>query len=139
MLFVKRLTTTAKLPTKAYFDEDAGYDFFSDETVTIGKNCREWIKTGIAIAIDPAKAGRMCPRSGLAGKGIDLSAGVIDSGYRGEVKVLLVNNSGKDFVVNEGDKIAQMLVIPVYNDTIIEMDELPPSTRGANGFGSSGV
>jgi dUTP pyrophosphatase len=96
------------------------------------------VRTGLALHLDSHKVGRFCPRSGLAGKGIDLGAGVIDSGYRGEVRILLINKSGENYCVKEGDKIAQMLLLPVYNDKVVEMDELPPSERDIKGFGSSG-
>lgn len=135
-LHVKLLTKTAKNPIRAT-EGSAGLDLFADEDITIPAHCRAWVKTGIAVSIDPGKAGLIWPRSGLAGKGITTDAGLIDSDYRGEIKVLLVNHSAFQFGVNKGNRIAQLVIIPAYGDNVESADELIPTTRGENGFGST--
>ena len=138
---VKLLTSTAKLPDKAN-TFDAGLDLYNDEqeTITIGPGQRRLISTGIAVAIPKGFVGLIWPRSGHAvKKGIDTMAGVIDSPYRGEVKVLLVNESDEYQTFNHGDKIAQMLIqySPDFLPLIVE--NLDETSRGENGFGSSGA
>ena len=138
---VKLLTSTAKLPDKAN-TFDAGLDLYNDEqeTITIGPGQRRLISTGIAVAIPKGFVGLIWPRSGHAvKKGIDTMAGVIDSPYRGEVKVLLVNESDEYQTFNHGDKIAQMLIqySPDFLPLIVE--NLDETSRGENGFGSSGT
>lgn len=136
-LYLKRLTETAKLPTRAT-EYAAGLDLYADETVTIPEYHRAWVSTGIAIALNPFHVGQIWPRSGLAGHGLDTSAGVVDSDYRGEVKVLLVNGSHERKTVHAGDRIAQLLVMPITRPDLIEVDALPETERGVNGFGSTG-
>lgn len=97
------------------------------------------MSTGIAVAIAPGYCGLVWPRSGLAGHGLDTSAGVIDSDYRGPVKVLLCNGTPHRKTVHAGDRIAQLLIMPVLMPNVIEVDALPASERGANGFGSTGA
>lgn len=138
MLHTKRMTKTAKLPTRAT-DGSAGLDLYADEN---GRTFfgRAVIRTGISVAIDPGKVGLIWPRSGLAVRdGIDTGAGVIDSDYRGEIKVLLFNHGENPITINRGDRIAQLLIVPVYLESVVEVSELPDSARGANGFGSSGT
>lgn len=137
-LYLKRLTETARLPTRAT-EYAAGLDLYADETVTIPEYHRAWVSTGIAIALNPYHVGQIWPRSGLAGHGLDTSAGVVDSDYRGEVKVLLVNGSHERKTVRAGDRIAQLLIVPITRPELIEVDALPETERGANGFGSSGA
>lgn len=137
-LYLQRLTETAKLPTRAT-EYAAGLDLYADETITIPEYHRAWVSTGIALALNPFHVGQIWPRSGLAGHGLDTSAGVVDSDYRGEVKVLLVNGTPHKKTVRAGDRIAQLLVMPITRPDLIEVDELPATERGANGFGSSGV
>lgn len=136
-LYLQRLTETAKLPTRAT-EYAAGLDLYADETVTIPEYHRAWVSTGIAIALNPYHVGQIWPRSGLAGHGLDTSAGVLDSDYRGEVKVLLVNGSHERKTVHAGDRIAQLLIVPITRPELIEVDALPETERGANGFGSTG-
>jgi dUTP pyrophosphatase len=143
-LLVKLLTLTAVLPTRAHAD-DAGLDLYADESVWIGPGERAWVKTGIAVAIAPAYVGLVWPRSGLAGKGLTVDAGVIDCGYRGEVKVLMCNTNNPNnqwksgwMEIAAGDKIAQLLIQVVASPGVESVNELPPSGRGDNGFGSSG-
>lgn len=136
-LCISRLTETAKLPTRAT-EWSAGLDLYADETGMIPEYSRVWIKTGIAIALDPYHVGQVWPRSGMAGKGLDTSAGIVDADYRGEVKVLLCNGTPRRQTVHAGDRIAQLIIVPVARPRIVEMDTLPASIRGENGFGSSG-
>lgn len=138
MLYVKRLTATAQLPSRAYLS-DAGLDLCADASVQIRPGERALISTGIAVSIDPGKVGLIWPRSGMAIRdGIDVGAGVIDAGYRGEVKVLLFNHGELPVFIEAGDRIAQLLIQPVFPDIVQEVKDLPPSHREAMGFGSSG-
>lgn len=138
MIKVKRLTETAQLPTRNN-PTDAGLDLYSDRDYGIYADGIATVGTGIAISIPDGYVARIAPRSGLAVKnGIDTLAGVIDSSYRGEVKVVLVNHGQYDFVISEGDKIAQLLIQPVELWMPVEVDSLDDTERGANGFGSSG-
>lgn len=137
-LYLQRLTETAVRPTRAT-DCSAGLDLHADETATIPEYCRVWISTGLAVAIAPGYVGLVWPRSGLAGHGLDTSAGVIDSDYRGELKVLLCNGTPHRKTVHRGDRIAQLLVLPVGMPNLIEVDALPATARGENGFGSTGA
>jgi dUTP pyrophosphatase len=139
-LAVKLLTSTAKLPDKAN-TFDAGLDLYNDEqeTITIAPGQRRLISTGIAVAIPKGFVGLIWPRSGHAvKKGIDTMAGVIDSPYRGEVKVLLVNESDEYQTFNFRDKIAQILIQYSPDFTPVAVDNLSETSRGENGFGSSG-
>ena len=139
----KRLTTTAKLPTYAK-KGDAGLDLYADiiNQITIKSGQRALIKTGLSVAIPEGFEMQIRPRSGLAlNHGITVlnSPGTIDSGYRGEIGVILLNTYDKDFVVNYGDKIAQAVVAPFVRAEIIEVDCLDETERGRGGFGHSGV
>ena len=137
-LLVKLLTETATVPTKGS-EFAAGWDLYADQDCSwIGS--RYLVSTGIAVAIDPDKVGLIWPRSGLAAKwGIDTGAGVIDSDYRGEVKVLLFNHGDSLFQIKRGDRIAQLLIVPACGQTIKVVSEFAgTTTRGENGFGSTG-
>ena len=128
------------MPARAR-EHDAGLDLYAAEAVTIEPGARALVPTGIALAIPPGYAGFVLPRSGLAFRhGVtQLNApGLIDAGYRGEVKVLLVNHDRAAAAIARGDRIAQLVVQRVEPAELIEVDELPPSDRGAGGFGSSG-
>lgn len=137
-LYLQKRTETAVRPTHATAGS-AGLDLVADEMITIPEYSRCWVSTGIAVAIAPGYVGLVWPRSGLAGSGLDTSAGVIDGDYRGEVKVLLCNGTPHRKTVRCGDRIAQLLVVPCAPQTVIEVDALPATARGADGFGSSGV
>jgi len=136
-----RLRDDARLPTRAH-DGDAGLDLYAVDAATIGPGERTAVATGIAIEIPPGFAGLVLPRSGLASRhGIALvnAPGLIDSGYRGEVRVLLLNTDRREaFEVEPGERIAQLVLTPVVDAEPIEVTELAASTRGAGGFGSSG-
>jgi dUTP pyrophosphatase len=140
---VRRLDPAATLPARAH-DDDAGLDLYACEAVTVRAGERASVRTGIALEIPSGHAGLVLPRSGLAARhGIALvnSPGLIDSGYRGEVRVLLLNTDGDEhFEVSPGDRIAQLLLVPCLTPELRTVDELPPSHdgRGEAGFGSSG-
>jgi len=140
-LAVRRLEADARLPSRSY-DDDAGFDLHAAEAATVPPGGRASVRTGIALEIPERHAGLVLPRSGLAAKhGIALvnAPGLIDAGYRGEVRVLLLNtDAGKDFEIAVGDRIAQLLVVRVEAPDVVEVDELATSDRGEAGFGSSG-
>ena len=140
-LRVRRLADTAKLPRRATRG-DAGLDLFASEASRLAPGARASIGTGIAIEVPEGHAGLVLPRSGWAARhGIALvnAPGLIDSGYRGEVRVLLLNTDREEhFEVSEGDRIAQLLVVPFPYLEPVEGDALTESDRGAGGFGSTG-
>ena len=137
---VKRLHDAATLPTRAY-DGDAGLDLAACERVELGPGERALVGTGLSVAIPDGHAGFVQPRSGLAARhGIAVlnSPGLVDAGYRGELKVALLNTDrAEPFVVEPGMRIAQLVVMPVATPDLVEVDELPASERGEKGFGSS--
>jgi len=141
-LSFRRLRSDAVLPERAY-SGDAGIDLVSCERVELAPGERATVGTGIAVAIPDGHAGFVQPRSGLAARhGISIvnTPGLIDSGYRGELRVILLNTDGREtFVVEPGMRIAQLVVVPVAAVELIEVEELPESERGVRGFGSSAV
>jgi dUTP pyrophosphatase len=136
-----RLIEEAREPARAH-DGDAGYDLFAVEAAHIGPGERASVGTGIAVAIPDGWAGLVLPRSGLAAKhGITLpnAPGLIDAGYRGEVRVLLLNTDPSEpFDVAPGDRIAQLLLVRHEAPELTEVASLDETIRGAGGFGSSG-
>jgi dUTP diphosphatase len=138
---VTRLREDAVLPEGAY-PGDAGLDLVACETVTIGPGERAVVPTGIAVAIPEGYAGLVIPRSGLALRhGISLvnTPGLIDSGYRGELRVIALNTDRSGtFTVESGMRIAQLVVMPVPGIALVETQTLPETARGTAGFGSSG-
>jgi dUTP diphosphatase len=138
---VKRLRPDASAPTQAY-PGDAGFDLAACERVELAPGARAVVGTGIAVAIPPGHAGLVIPRSGLAarhGLGAVNAPGLIDEGYRGEVKVIVHNTDGEAwFVVEPGMRIAQLVVVELPRVELVEVDDLPPSERGDGGLGSSG-
>ena len=138
---VTRLRDDAVLPTRAY-PGDAGLDLVACERHELGPGERALVGTGIAVAIPDGHAGLVTPRSGLAAKnGITIvnTPGLVDSGYRGELRVILHNTDRHETVVIEpGMRIAQLVVVAVPGAALREVDELPESERGSGGFGSSG-
>ncbi len=139
MIKIKKLNEEAILPKYAN-PGDAGMDFFANEEVIIKPNQRKLVNTGIAMAIPSGYVGLIWDKSGIASKyGIKTMAGVIDSSYRGEIKILLHNLSAEEFKVEKGAKIAQMLIQPVEQRDIIEVDGLDETKRGTGGFGSTGI
>jgi dUTP diphosphatase len=137
---VKRLHAEATLPRRAY-EGDAGLDLAACERVELGPGERAVVSTGLAVAIPEGHAGLVLPRSGLAvrhGIGKVNAPGLIDSGYRGELKVVLLNTDRNErFVVEPGMRIAQLVVVPVAMIEPKEVTELPATERGERGFGSS--
>ena len=139
-LAVRRLRDEAVVPERAY-SGDAGLDLAACERVEIAPGERAVVATGLAVAIPDGHAGLVMPRSGLAarhGIGKVNSPGLIDSGYRGEVRVVLLNTDRREtFVVEPGMRIAQLVVVPVPALDVVEVEELPDTERGVRGFGSS--
>jgi dUTP pyrophosphatase len=140
-LRVARLTDGARLPSRAH-SGDAGLDLHAAEAASLGPGERASVGTGIAVEIPDGHAGLVLPRSGLAARhGIALvnAPGLIDSGYRGELRVLLLNTDREEaFEIEPGDRIAQLVVSAVAEAEPIEVEELAESDRGGGGFGSSG-
>lgn len=139
-LNIQRLHPEAILPSRAH-EHDAGYDLYADETRWL--NPGEWrlFPTGIALQIPAGHVGDIRSRSGLGAKGIIVGQGVgtIDAGYRGEVKVNLYNRKQSPYYVQAGDRIAQLVIIPIPTVTVMEVGSLDDTERGAGGFGSSGL
>ena len=118
---------------------DAGYDLWSVESYTLKPLERKLFKTGICVEIPEGYYGRIAPRSGLAYKhGLDTLAGVIDSSYRGEIGVILINLGDKDVYITHGDRIAQLIIETCHQPVMIEVEELNDSSRAEKGFGSTG-
>ncbi|MDX6480060.1 MAG: dUTP pyrophosphatase [Gaiellaceae bacterium] len=136
----KRLQDGATLPVRAYAG-DAGLDLAAAERVELAPGARALVGTGLAVAIPEGHAGFVQPRSGLAAEhGITIvnSPGLVDSGYRGELKVILLNTDSREtFVVEPGMRIAQLVILAVATPQSVEVTELPGSERGEKGFGSS--
>ena len=141
-LAVRRLDPAARLPERAH-DDDAGYDLHALEAATLDPGERAMVRTGIAIELPAGHAGLVLPRSGLAARhGIALvnAPGLIDAGYRGEVKVLLLNTDrDAPFTLAAGDRIAQLVVVAVAAPEVVEAAALAGTRRGEGGFGSSGA
>ena len=137
---IQRLRDDAVVPARAYTG-DAGLDLAACERVELAPGERAVVRTGLAVAIPEGYAGYVQPRSGLAAKhGISMvnTPGLVDSGYRGELKVILLNTDRREtFVVEPGMRIAQLVVVPVPGVEPVEVDELPETERGVRGFGSS--
>jgi dUTP pyrophosphatase len=139
---IRRLRDDAVVPSRAYAG-DAGLDLAACERVELGPGERAAVGTGLAVAIPEGYAGFVQPRSGLAARhGITIvnAPGLVDAGYRGELKVVLLNTDPREsFFVEPGMRIAQLVVLPVPSVDPVEVDELPDSERGVRGFGSSAV
>jgi dUTP pyrophosphatase len=139
---ILRLAHAADLPLPSYATAgSAGLDLRAAETLTLKPGARALVATGLAISLPENFEAQVRPRSGLAVKhGVTVlnSPGTIDSDYRGEIKVPLINHGAEDFVINNGDRIAQMVIAPVQQVVLIEVTALDETRRGASGFGSSG-
>jgi dUTP pyrophosphatase len=137
---IQRLHEHAVLPERAYVG-DVGLDLAASEEVELGPGERAVVGTGLAVAIPEGYAGFVQPRSGLAARhGVSIvnAPGLIDSGYRGEIRVVLLNTDRRDpFRIEQGMRIAQLVVLPVPDVELVETAELPPTERGVRGFGSS--
>lgn len=134
---VKKISENAHIPERAY-DNDAGADLFSIEEVHIQPHAPAMIKTGIEIALPRKTCGLIWGKSSIESRGLIVTAGLIDEGYRGEIVVCMFNLTDKIQVIEKGQKIAQLVVIPVYYPKFKEVKELPKSKRGIFGFGSTG-
>lgn len=136
---IKKLSADAIIPRYAN-PSDAGMDFFARENAQVSPGERKLISTGIALAIPPGYVGLIWDKSGIATKfGIKTMAGVIDAGYRGEIKILVHNLSTTPYTFEKGSKVAQLLIQPVEQRSLIVVDELDETERGEGGFGSSGL
>ena len=137
----RRLSPAARPPARAHGD-DAGFDLHAAESATLEPGARASVGTGLAVAIPDGFAGLVLPRSGLAARhGIALvnAPGLIDAGYRGEVRVLLLNTDRQaPFEIAEGDRVAQLVLVRAEAPELEETDELDDTARGSGGFGSSG-
>ena len=137
---LQRLDDGLPIPAHAH-PGDGGVDLYARESVRLEAGQRAVVPTGIAVAIPDGFAGLVTPRSGLAARnGISVvnGPGLVDAGYRGEIKVVLVNLSSEAFAIDRGDRIAQFVVIPVTVQEFVPVEELPGSLRGSGGFGSTG-
>lgn len=147
----KKLKDNAIIPVRAH-NSDAGLDLFTLEAFEIQKQQRKLVSTGVAVQIPKGHVGLIKEKSGLASRGIEIKAGVIDEGYTGELSVIMIYPEGfiKDesqnrivrngkIIFEAGDKIAQLVVLPVSSAKVIEVSELDDSDRGSDGFGSSGA
>jgi dUTP pyrophosphatase len=135
-----KLKLHSKIPTKAY-ETDAAFDFYSSENITIQPNCGISVSTGVSMDIAPGYVGLLFSRSGMGAKGLRLSncVGVIDSGYQGEISVLLHNDSAISYYVNMHDKIAQLMILRIPEIELVLVNEFGTNTaRGDDGFGSTG-
>jgi len=141
-VLIKKLNPAVEIP--AYKTEGAsGMDLmaFIEETIKIAPNCSSLVPTGLSVAFSNNYEIQIRPRSGLAAKNkisVLNTPGTIDSDYRGELKIILFNHGNKDFIVNNNDRIAQMVLTPVVKMELEEVDQLPKTIRGSGGFGSTG-
>ncbi len=137
-LKIKRIHPAAKLPVYGH-PGDAGLDLFAAAADVVAPGEIKAVPTGLQAEIPPGYVGLVWDKSGLSLQGVHRLAGVVDAGYRGEIKVVLANLSGRPFEVREGMKIAQMLIQPVVSVRVVESDALDDSSRGEGGFGSTGL
>lgn len=126
-----------KMPTKAH-TTDAGYDLYTPKSVIVPAGGSADIDTGVHIQLPPGTAGLLVSKSGLNVKHNLTSTGLIDQGYSGSIRVKLYNHGDKDYVIEAGDKISQLVVLKIMDVSLQEVSELDESERGANGFGSTG-
>lgn len=136
-MFVKKVHRDAKIPVQKTFGS-AGYDIYSVESLILKPGEKKNVKTGICIEIPHGFVAILKDRSSMADKKVVLSAGVIDSDYRGEISVILNNHSESNFTIETGDRIAQMLILKHEVRSFVEVDELTDTKRGSGGFGSTG-
>jgi dUTP pyrophosphatase len=143
MLRVKLLEPSARLPVVAHPGEDLGYDLFALEDVTLTPRVTVRVRTGIAVEARHPETGAplgllVRDRSSMAARGVITTGGVIDAGYRGEILVLMINLGDSAVTLHAGEKIAQMIPVPVLTGLVQEVETLEASSRAARGFGSSG-
>ncbi len=136
-LKILRVSQEAVLPTRAHPD-DAGLDLYGLDDIFLAPHQSRVAKTGIAIALPAGHVGLIADRSSLGKKGIKTAGGVIDAGYRGEVHIVLWNISNEPVQLKRGERIAQLLILPVATPPVLEVPSLDETSRGLKGFGSSG-
>jgi dUTP pyrophosphatase len=134
---VLKISPEATLPTRAH-PEDAGMDIYSLEDVILESSQGKVTKTGIAMAIPQGFVGMVADRSSLAKRGVKTAGGIIDAGYRGEIMICLWNISGEPIQLKRGERIAQLLILPIATPAVVEVAKLDETQRGAGGFGSTG-
>jgi dUTP pyrophosphatase len=134
---VKKVSNNAKLPTKAYID-DAGWDLYALERTYIDAHTWAVVKTGLAFEIPPGWHIQIHTRSSSGKMGVRCHLGIVDSGYRNELGVIVYNHGMENFVIEKDSKFCQILFLPVPDVTILETDKLNDTDRGQGGFGSSG-
>jgi dUTP pyrophosphatase len=134
---ILRVNPHAILPTRAHAD-DAGLDLYNLEDFRLEPGEGKMVKTGIALAVPKGYVGLVADRSSLAKRGLKTAGGVIDAGYRGEVHIVLWNISKESFELKAGERLAQLLIIPIATPAVLEVTSLDETARGAKGFGSSG-
>lgn len=137
VLEVKLFHPDAKTP-KRQTCGSVGHDLYSAEAIVVPAHQLKMINTGVGVRLPYETYARVAPRSGLALKGIDTLAGVVDPDWTGEIKVVLMNHSDKDFQVNVGDRIAQLILERICLPVVREVKDIPETDRGARGFGSTG-
>ena len=133
-----RVNSDATLPTRAHPD-DAGLDLYGLEDVYLEVGQGKVAKTGIALALPQGHVGLIADRSSLAKKGIKTAGGVIDAGYRGEIQIVLWNISPVPVQLKRGERIAQLLILPIATPAVVEVSTLDETERGLGGFGSTGA
>lgn len=134
---ILKLDPRAVLPTRAHHD-DAGLDLYALEGATLEPGAGTLVKTGVAVALPPKHVGLVADRSSLARRGLKTAGGVIDAGYRGELGIVLWNISGQRQELKAGERVAQLLIVPIATPAVREVPSLDETARGANGFGSTG-
>lgn len=134
---IKKMVPHAVLPTRAHPD-DAGLDLYGLETVTIEAGQGAMLRTGIAMELPNATVGLVADRSSLAKKGLKTAGGVIDAGYRGEIQVVIRNLTSESIELQAGERIAQLLILPILTPAVVEVSDLSETKRGTGGFGSTG-
>jgi dUTP pyrophosphatase len=134
---VQKISPEATLPTRAHAD-DAGLDLYSLEDVLLEPQQGKVSRTGIALAIPKGHVGLVADRSSLAKRGVKTAGGVIDAGYRGEIHIVLWNLSNGPLQLKRGERIAQLMILPVATPAVLEVQTLDETARGLKGFGSTG-
>lgn len=137
-LLVKLLHPSAKLLSKAHPDEDAGFDIYAIKDVTVKAFEVATVPTGIAFTSPKGYYGQIKTRSSMGKQGMRVHPGVIDRGYTGEVAIIVTNLTSRDYEVHAGERVAQLLILPVPDMEVEEVKELPSSSRGTGGLGSTG-
>lgn len=136
-ILVQKLMPEAILPTRAHPD-DAGLDLYSLESIKLGPRQGTVSRTGVALAIPQGHVGMVADRSSLAKRGLKTAGGVIDAGYRGEIMIVLWNLSDQPVELHSGERIAQLLILPIATPAVQAASSLDETVRGVNGFGSTG-